>query len=472
MKTNTLFTLLLATTLIFSCSPGDNDPPPTDDPQLIYYDYMTAYPNSLVPNGLDSFHYMRVCYDLSSQSVVWRKKNSKIIPLTDWEVNWPDYGHDLTNTFQTENEIIRIYHSTATQRNGSHLIVTKIDAVNFQRINKQTGEETVTTLIPDSEIPDQSEFSISKVVEKNGNYFFHAVNGSVYCVRQDGTIKWKKDGYPPANTNTYGDGTAHYSYVYLYENKVYIMVYEPPPFETNVTLLGLNIETGEEEYAHGGMGSTPWAKQLLFSKTHFAVVNSPAVTLYKYGEPFPKGDHLVNQLLHTDPITAWDDNVFVYLYNTRVKSIDVRDYIRQNTLPGIFHTDRNYIYSNKKLYGGLIGHSSLEFFFTCFNPDPDNGGIVWSKVYPRNPASLGKLDLYKYFLKDGKLYIFTSFTVENNMIMSNIPTANNNTSGGAILIVMDAATGDILKQYKDIPIADPNENTRYTTGMFHIIMGD
>ena len=465
MKINVLTFLIIASLTLDSCtknpdqaSPDPNQQQPSNE--FVYYNYYSVY-NALTT--IDSVDFVRVCYDLKNDKVVWQKKNKKVIPRGYWNGS-TGYGMDYSKSFQTDDAVIRFYMTTSKVNQSDQ--TPGIDGVYFQKVDKKTGEETLINLIPANELPVNTHFTISQVETDGTNYFFHAVNGFVYCVRPDGSIKWKKGGYTPGNNVGYAE--QQWSFVYLYDGKVFSVRYDASI--DHRILFGLNTETGEKEFEDLAAYYSPTTKQFLFAKNHFLETSggsTPVTVLTTYHATHYLGIH--NNF--AAPIAAWNDSTFLYAYSGgAVRYMTVANPNRISSIPGYFASNMNFIYQDKKLYGATATHntqpSTDSFFVNCMDPNPANGHILWTKTYPLT-NSLNKV-LYNYFLKNNRLYLFTNFYIDNNKIVDNEVVGGKYT---ATAIVINPQTGDIIKQHKGIPLSRSGVSINYDTyigGMFNI----
>lgn len=306
-----------------------------------------------------------------------------------------------------------------------------IDGVYFQKISKSTGVESLVQLIPSSEIPANTRFGISQVVTDGTNFYFHACNNSVYCVRPDGTIKWKDDGLVPGNVTDNGELAG--SFVYLFDGRLYVVFHE---VSTDATLLiGLNAETGTFEYSFGAPHFPPTAKEFIFGNkflAEFSGTGSPQVNLFSYDDDITLGTHFNLGI----PVGAWDDSDFIYLLNGQVRVMKANFPGHVWNLDGEFITDYDFIYENKILYGAAIIEGYFSFIMTSYDPNPSSGHVLWSKSFSPPGNMSDRPVIYNYFLRNDRLYFFTNFHIENNQVI-----VDNNT---AAAIIVDAANGNIL----------------------------
>jgi hypothetical protein len=464
-----LLILIISAVILFSCGKGSEES--RGGGGLVYYDFYADYRNASTPVA-DELEHTRVCFNLATGSVVWQERNSKIIPRLYWEAFSGQYGNGYGSayqqSFETSDAIIRIYPGTSDFTNPGPYV---IDAVYFQKINKQTGEETIITLIPGNEIPDNSWFSISQVVSDGTNFFFHAVNGFIYCVMPDGAIKWKIGDYIYVPGNVSGNNwRAQWSYVYLYNQRLYTVIYDQ--LSGLKFMIGFNTQTGAEE--DGGLaGVPPYFKQYLFGANHYAHFaaygSSATVTLYPYGN----GDWVATHTAEGRPVTTWnDDKTFVYLTSdAQLKFISTDNRFGIGNISGVFKSDNNYVVAeNKKIYGAAVDNITQTVTFTCANTHPDIGGNIWTKTYSEDRSSMWTHHIYNYFVKDDKMYIFASFRLERDKAVINTDPSTGN--GGAVVIVLNAKTGELITQYKGLPIAKSKDYNVYSQGMFNIVMED
>jgi hypothetical protein len=451
MKNTRNSILILLCFIVVACTPGE-DLDPTGDDGLVYYDYTGFYRMNDAP-FIDTIDYKTVCFNLKTGTVVWEKEHSKIMPD-----RYPDYwnGHNYTNALETSTDLVRIIPLSSNSYDAQ-TIPSRVEGVYYQRINKATGGETLINIVPSSEIPRLSGFWVSRAVSDGQCIYFHAVNNTVYCLRMDGTIKWKRTGLVPGNV--IGSGSGQRSYLYLYNNRIYTVYYDVS-IDGRI-LIAMNKETGNTEDERFASYYTPNSRQFVFGSTHYIDVagsNSPAVSLLKYTEQNWVGIHNNAGM----PVGMWGDTSFLYINDRKVIRMDIREPRWKKEVNTNFSSDEHYIFDDNKIYAAGSDMNTRLFSMNVVGPDPQNNHMVWSKSYQFPQGTLPIV--YSYILKGSKLYFFTDFQLHNNNLISNVSV------DGASVIVVDAKNGNILNQYKGLPISRSKETAWLTKGIYHIVV--
>jgi outer membrane protein assembly factor BamB len=447
-----LLIALLAPVLLISCvKNNDSD---VNGGDRVYYEYISD--EQSFPQTNAKLVNKRVYYSLDADEVIWEQSNEAYMPYA--------YGHwslsySYSEAFSTGSHFVKIFSSSAIPTLYPHIA----NGVYFQKISKSTGAAEVSRMIvPASDLNTNDAFVISAVVTDGSNYYFACSNNFVYSFDGNGNLRWKKGGYPMGNLwrSSQPIGTG-YSYIYYNDSKIFFISGDPTSTWAK-SVYCLNATTGDLVWNHAAQhNSNP--KQLMFHDAYvFDVGSNGYVTMLKkatgeYVETTnpPSGLPYYNI---AKPIGKVNNSYAAYyIGNGSIGHIELAhpDLATITYLPGV-PSPQKYVVDNGKVY--TLSHgagNTLEL--SCIDP---MNGVQWTKNYTRTTATATFYDyeVYDMKIKNGKIYLHTSFHIVNGdcvpnemktVIPPNSYTPYNIRYPG--VVVLSTSSGGLIKQSKKMP---------------------
>lgn len=444
--------LLLSSFILFSCNKeSDNN---SNGGDKVYYDYFSD--EQSFPQTNAKLVNKRVYYNLDNDEAIWEQPNESYTPIA--------YGHyslsySYSEAFSAGNYIVKIFSSSAIPSLYPYIT----NGVYFQKISKSTGAAEVSRMIvPASDLNTSDAFVISAVVTDGTNYYFACSNNFVYSFDGSGNLRWKKGNYPMGNLwrSSQPIGTG-YAYIYYNDSRIFFISGDPTSTWAK-SVYCLNATTGEMVWNHGAQHNVN-PKQLMFHDNYvFDVGSNGYVTMLKKatGE-FVESTNPPSGLPYYNisrPIGKVNSSYAAYyMGDGTIGHIELAhpDLATLTYMPGT-PVPQKYVVDNGKIYSMSNGAgNTLEM--ACVDP---MNGIVWKRNYTRTTpaATFYDYEVYDMKLKNGKIYLHTSFHIVNGdcvpnemktVIPPNASTPYNIRYPG--IVVLDQGSGGLIKQCKKMP---------------------